>query len=435
MISFIKKKEVIKKKEEVFLYDIFNKNYKSFDFFEYYGFAVYNYTNMYENPNFVAITKDYYRDPIKLRKGMKINKKYKKRNYKKQKKAWLPISWKYHRSKFTTQGCLLYDTDLINANKIKLLNFFFKWQKKRNRAYRLTKIQKEDDYINEGDQLIISFYCFKASFKKIVSNLEKNDVILTDYERIRRIVHPINFKFMFYDLHKNNQDLMFDFSGSGYDDCTLLIICNSYYIQYFEDFQSLLDIAIDWYLQLVTLRDFNLCWNLYMWKYDFLFEYWKAFKINYWFRKYWDPEWPKIIGEIWSKIKFQRREDIINTKRKEKNVSREEAIKLVYEDKMRARAENIILKAQMKEKLKTLDWFESLRWTRDLIADYKKKGIDISFGDALELIRLRRIEYAKNTAETIAINKKIAKEMLLEEKRNFQPKMRDIRIFKNLKRR
>jgi len=55
------------------------------------------------------------------------------------------------------------------------------------------------------------------------------------------------------------------------------------------------------------------------------------------------------------KIRFYNREHIINTKRIEKKVSREEAIRLVAEDRERARAENIILKQQMKEKLATLD--------------------------------------------------------------------------------
>jgi len=128
----------------------------------------------------------------------------------------------------------LNDTELLNKNKVKLLNFFFKWQKKRNRAYSLTLIKEKVGTISEGDQYIVSFLCYKASFKKIISNLEKNDVIIPDYEFIRRIAHPITFIFMFYDLHKNNQELMFDFTGKGYDDCTLLIICNSFYLKYFD---------------------------------------------------------------------------------------------------------------------------------------------------------------------------------------------------------
>jgi hypothetical protein len=98
--------------------------------------------------------------------------------------------------------------------------------------------------LSEGDQYIISFLCYRASFKKIISNLEKNDLVLPDYELIRRIAHPINFIFMFYDLDKNNQDLMFDFSGKGYDDCSLLIICNSFYLKYFKDFEPLFDEAV-----------------------------------------------------------------------------------------------------------------------------------------------------------------------------------------------
>jgi len=78
-----------------------------------------------------------------------------------------------------------------------------------------------------------------------MSNLNKDKKILRDYKRIRRVAHPVNFIFTFYDLDKNNQDLMFDFSGQGYDDCNLLITCNSYYVQYFEDFKSLYDEAVD----------------------------------------------------------------------------------------------------------------------------------------------------------------------------------------------
>jgi hypothetical protein len=56
-----------------------------------------------------------------------------------------------------------------------------------------------------------------------------------------------------------------------------------------------------------------------------------------------------------STIRYYNREHIINTKKIEKKVSREEAIRLVEEDRLRARAENIILKEQMKEKLAILE--------------------------------------------------------------------------------
>ena len=417
---------------EELLNNIFNRNYKPLNFFKDYAFWTYH-TFIREDKVLISLINNYSRDPIKIRKGMKANKKFKKRNYKKQKKVWLPISLKYHRSKFTKRGCLLSDTDLLNKNKIKLLNFFFKWQKKRTRAYHLTKIQKNEEFVNEGDQFIISFFCYKASFKKIISNLDKNDKILRDYERIRRIAHPINFKFMFFDLEKNNQDLMFDFSGQGYDDCNLLIICNSYYIKYFENFVSLYKEAVNWNTLVVNYRIYSLTLNVYLNKYNFLFEFWKAYKINYWFRKYWDPEWPKIIGEIMYKIRFYRREDIINTKRIEKKVSREEAIKLVEEDRLRARAENIILKEQMKEKLAILEWGDYLKWTRELIEKYKKKGIVKNFAEALHEIRKDRIQAAIWTEQVIAMNKKIAKKMILEEKKKFEPKKRDLRIFNNYK--
>jgi hypothetical protein len=83
------------------------------------------------------------------------------------------------------------------------------------------------------------------------------------------------------------------------------------------------------------------------------------------------------------KIRFYNREHIINTKRIEKKVSREEAIRLVAEDRERARAENIILKQQMKEKLARLDWYQDLRRARDLVKKKKENGINIDFVKAL----------------------------------------------------
>jgi superfamily I DNA and/or RNA helicase len=61
------------------------------------------------------------------------------------------------------------------------------------------------------------------------------------------------------------------------------------------------------------------------------------------------------------KIKFYNREHIINTKRIEKKVSRAEAIRLVEESRLRAKAENIILKEQMNEKLEMLKWADYLK--------------------------------------------------------------------------
>lgn len=423
MTSTIKDDEI----REEDLCNIFNSNYKPLKFFKDYAFLTYH-TLIHESKVLISLINDYSREPIKIRKGMKANKKYKK-----HKKVWVPVAFKYHRSRFTKKGCLLSNNELLNSNKIKLLNFFFKWQKKRTRAYCITKIQKNEGFINEGDQLIITFICYKASFKKIMSNLEKDKRILKDYKRIRRRAHPVNFKFMFYDLDKNNQDLMFDFSGQGYDDCNLLITCNSYYIKYFEDFEHLYNGAVDWQNLVWHFRVYSLNANIYLNKYNFLFEFWKAYKINYWFRKYWDPEWPKIIGKMMSTIRYYNREHIINTKRIEKKVSREEAIRLVEEDRLRARAENIILKEQMKEKLAILEWGDYLKWTRELIEKYKKKGVDKNFGEALNEIRLWRIEYDKWGAELIARNKEIAKERILEEKKNFEPKKRDLRIFNNYK--
>lgn len=410
------------------LLNIFNRGYKPFKFFYDYAFLTY-FTFIHENEVFISLIKDYSREPINIRKGMKAHKKFKKRNYKKQRKAWLPIALKYHRSNFTKKGCLLNDTELLKIDKIKLLNFFFKWQKKRTRAYSLTQFESNEEYLTEGDEYIINFYCYRASFKKIISNLNKNEKILPDYEKIRRIAHPMTFKFKFFDLDKNNQDLMFDFRGNGYDDCTLLIICNTFYFNYFEDFKENYDIAIDWQLLVVNYRTYSLTLSVYQNKHNFLFEFWKAYKMNYWFRKYWDPEWPKIIGEILYKIRFYRRENIINTKRIEKKVSREEAIRLVEEDRLRAKAENIILKKQMQEKLAVLEWYDNLNWANRLVEEGKKPDLI----EALKEVSILRVIYARRTAEIIAMNQKIAKKMILEEKKKFEPKKRDLRIFINYK--
>jgi hypothetical protein len=102
------------------LYNIFNSNYKPLNFFKDYFFLTYH-ALIYESPVLISLINDYSREPIKIRKGMKANKKYKK-----HKKIWLPVSFKYHRSRFTKKGCLLSDTQLLNINKIKLLKFFFK---------------------------------------------------------------------------------------------------------------------------------------------------------------------------------------------------------------------------------------------------------------------------------------------------------------------
>ena len=69
---------IIKKKEEEIMYNIFNNNYKPLSFFKDYGFATYNYTYMYENPLLVDLIQDYSRDPIRMRRGIKNFKKYKK---------------------------------------------------------------------------------------------------------------------------------------------------------------------------------------------------------------------------------------------------------------------------------------------------------------------------------------------------------------------
>jgi hypothetical protein len=85
----------------------------------------------------------------------------------------------------------------------------------------------------------------------------------------------------------------------------------------------------------------------------------------------------------------------------------------------------------MNEKLEMLKWADYLKWTKDLIEEYEKKGIKLSFSEALNEIRLRNIEYDMITAISTKINREIYKQNKLEEKLNFEPKKRDLRIFKN----
>jgi hypothetical protein len=84
MTSIIKiKKKIIK--EEI-LYNIFNFNYDPLNFFKDYKLASY-FSFIKESSALLNVIKDYSRPPINIRKGMKANKKFKKRNYKKMKKA------------------------------------------------------------------------------------------------------------------------------------------------------------------------------------------------------------------------------------------------------------------------------------------------------------------------------------------------------------
>ena|ERR1044071_5726678 len=89
-------------------------------------------------------------------------------------------------------------------------------------------------------------------------------------------------------------------------------------------------------------------------------------------------------------VKYYAKENIINTKRDAMNVSREEAIRLVAEDVARARAENIILKQQMKEKLARLELISTLKFTQRLIDHKKEEGIHLSFEEAFSEIRRRQ---------------------------------------------
>jgi hypothetical protein len=385
---------------------------------------------MWEDPAFIYKIKNYYKGPIKLRKGKKANKKIKK-----FKGLWIPIKRKYHRSLFMKRKCKLYDTNLTNENKIKFLEFFFKWFRKRPRAYLITKVFSQDGEINDknlknGDKIIISFVVYKAAWKKIIASLDKEDLIIPDYKRIRRVGHAINFTFLFYDLDKSTQDLMFDFSGQGYDDCNLLIILNKYYLKHFYEAEKLFAITTWWYGELIELRQFKLFMNVYTYKHEFLFEYWKAYKRDLWYRKYWDPEWPRIIGEMMFNIRYYAKEHIINTKRYALNVSREVAIKLVAEDKARAKAENIILKAEMKKKLAALDMQITLKSVAEYLEENEKKGIVIPYNIAFREIVNRRKRADEIWAEAIAINVQIAKEEEAERIRTYQPKLRDLRIFK-----
>jgi hypothetical protein len=89
-------------------------------------------------------------------------------------------------------------------------------------------------------------------------------------------------------------------------------------------------------------------------------------------------------------IRYYAKEHIINTKRYALNVSREVAIKLVAEDKARAKAENIILKAEMKKKLAALDMQITLKSVAEYLEENKKKGIVIPYNIAFREIVNRR---------------------------------------------
>jgi hypothetical protein len=73
MTSTIKDDEI----REEDLYNIFNSNYKPLKFFKDYAFLTYH-TLIHESKVLISLINDYSREPIKIRKGMKANKKYKK---------------------------------------------------------------------------------------------------------------------------------------------------------------------------------------------------------------------------------------------------------------------------------------------------------------------------------------------------------------------
>lgn len=425
------------------LKNIFYDNMEPMNFFINYKFVA-KFTHMSEEDNFISNLKDQWSGPIKMRKGRRPNQKVKKR-----KKIWVSIKKIYYRSLFMKSGCKLHDKKskiiikLKKENKIKFLNFFFKWFQKRPRAFLLTKdfwkqiksgrkLRIIDQNITDGDRIICSFNVFKSSLKKFFAHFDEEDFFIPDYKRIRGIGHGINIVFIFSDNNKGDDDLKFYFRGFGHDSCTINIILNRSYLKYFYKAEWFYRMAVIWHNKLVIMRNYNLYRGVANYRLEFLFEYWKAYKEDFWFRKYWDPDWPKIIGGIMSTIKYHAKENIINTKRYALNVSREEAIRLVEEDRLRARAENIILKQQMKLKLEKLDLIDDIKDTNKLIDEKKKNGIHLSFIQAFSEIQRRRQEYKKRTAEIIAINTIIAQEMIAESKRTYQPPKRELRIFKNL---
>jgi len=68
------------------LYNIFNSNYKPLKFFYDYNFLTYH-AFIYESPVLISLINDYSRGPLKIRKGMRANKKIKK-----HKKVWIPVA-------------------------------------------------------------------------------------------------------------------------------------------------------------------------------------------------------------------------------------------------------------------------------------------------------------------------------------------------------
>lgn len=421
----------ISDKELANLKNIFYNNYKPLKFFEDYNFKAY-FTVIKEKKKWVLNMMDYTRSPIKMRKGKKLNKLIKKR-----KGIWIPARWKYHRSLFTKKGAILNDTKIKVYKKIYFLEFFFKWFRKQPRAYPITKIFREkgnldikDDNVKDGDSIILSFNVYKASWKKLIFFFNKEKLFIKDYKRIRRVSHPINIRFTFFDFNKDENKLMFDFSGRGYDDCNILINLDKIYLKYFYEAETLYDAAVTWHKIRVELREFNFRRNIYTYKHIFLFEYWKAYQQNYWFRKYWDPTWPFIIGQIYRDIHYYRRQNIILTKQYALNVTREEAIRLVEEDRLRAKAENIILKQQMEIKLFKLRIKMNIENTKKIQKSFEDDGIILSFFETYIIFKKMQAKQKIIDEKIIARNRRLFKLKKAEEKRNFEPKRRDLRIFK-----
>ena len=131
---------------------------------------------------------------------------------------------------------IINNYNLLEKNKIRFIQQFFRWFKKDSQYYRVSFFLKKKYIISNLDIINISVKIQKAGWKKLLLKL---DYCMKDYKTLKRRSYSLNFKFFFININDNiNKEITLDIKGLGFDAFDIFITTNS---SFFDEFYNIIN--------------------------------------------------------------------------------------------------------------------------------------------------------------------------------------------------
>ena len=131
---------------------------------------------------------------------------------------------------------IINNYNLLEKNKIRFIQQFFRWFKKDSQYYRVSFFLKKKYIISNLDIINISVKIQKAGWKKLLLKL---DYCMKDYKTLKRRSYSLNFKFFFININDNiSKEITLDIKGLGFDAFDIFITTNS---SFFDEFYNIIN--------------------------------------------------------------------------------------------------------------------------------------------------------------------------------------------------